>query len=150
MTGEGRRGTRVFSGSSFEKLAGYARAVILPDPGGDWVMVSGTTGFDYAAGTIADDTAEQTHQAFRNIAVALEEAGSSFVEAVRVRVYAVSEADFQIIAPIVGEYMGGARPANTSVISALVDPRMKVEIEVTTRKAPDGAVRRPHREEGRG
>jgi enamine deaminase RidA (YjgF/YER057c/UK114 family) len=145
MKNNRRRGSRIFSGSTFEELAGYARAVVLPDPGGDWVMVSGTTGFDYAAGTISDDPVEQTHQTFRNIEKALAEAGSALIEATRIRVYVAQQSDFEAIAPIIGQYMGEARPANTSVVSALVDPRMKVEIEVTTRKVPEPKVHQQFR-----
>lgn len=129
MTGE-----RIFSGSSFEELAGYARAVVLPDPGGDWVMVSGTTGFDYSDMSISDDVATQTRQCFANISAALAEAGSSLANMVRVRVYLADAADFDAVAPIVGEHCRDARPANTTVIAPLVDARMKIEIEVTARK----------------
>ncbi len=150
MSADKARGTRISSGSAFEELAGYSRAVVLPDPGGDWVMVSGTTGFDYAAGTISDDVVEQTHQVFANIDWALKEAGSSFAELIRIRVYVAEQADFVKVAPVVGDYCRDARPANTSVIAPLVDPRMKVEIEVTARKAPVRKARRRHREEGMG
>jgi len=150
MSAEKPRGTRISSGSAFEDLAGYSRAVVLPDPGGDWVMVSGTTGFDYAAGTISDDVVEQTHQVFRNIEWALGEAGSSFAELIRIRVYVAEQADFEKVAPVVGQYCRDAQPANTSVIAPLVDPRMKVEIEVTARKAPYRKARRRPRERGMG
>ena len=150
MSAEKPRGTRISSGSAFEELAGYSRAVVLPDPGGDWVMVSGTTGFDYAAGTISDDVVEQTHQVFRNVEWALKEAGSSFAQMIRIRVYVAEQADFEKVAPVVGQYCRDARPANTSVIAPLVDPRMKVEIEVTARKAPQRKARRRPREEGMG
>ena len=122
--------TRISSGSSFEELAGYSRAVV----DGDWVFVSGTTGFDYAAGTISDDVVEQTEQTFRNIAAALAEAGSGFADLVRIRIWIADQADFEIVAPILGKYCREARPANTTVISQLADPRMKVEIEVTAKK----------------
>ena len=122
--------TRISSGSSFEELAGYSRAVV----DGDWVFVSGTTGFDYAAGTISEDVAEQTEQTFRNIGAALTEAGSGFGDLVRIRVWVAEQADFETVAPIVGKYCREARPANTTVVSPLTDPRMKVEIEVTAKK----------------
>ncbi|MFQ5784098.1 MAG: RidA family protein [Alphaproteobacteria bacterium] len=126
----GRR--RISSGSSFEELAGYARAVV----DGDWVFVSGTTGFDYAAGTISDDPVEQTERAFRNIETALVEAGASMNDLVRVRIFVADQKDFATIAPIVGRHCRAARPANTTVIAPLVDPRMKVEIEATAHKRP--------------
>ena len=121
---------KVSSGSEFEKIAGYSRAVI----DGRWVFVSGTTGFDYAAGTIVDDVVEQTEQAFRNIAAALAEAGSGLDEVVRVRAFLADVKDFQRIAPVFGKYLGVSRPANTTVGVQMVDPRIKIEIEVTARK----------------
>lgn len=120
----------ISSGSSFEALAGYSRAVV----DGNWVFVSGTTGFDYAAGTIADDVVEQTHQTFRNISAALEQAQASLDDVVRVRVHLTDAADFPAVAPILGQYLGKARPANTTVVSQLVDSRMRIEIEVTARR----------------
>lgn len=122
--------TLISSGSTFEKVAGYSRAVV----DGKWVFVSGTTGFDYAAGTISDDVVEQTHQTFRNIRAALEQAKSSLADVVRVRVYLTDAAFFERVAPILGEYLGEARPANTTVVCPLIDPRMKIEIEVTARR----------------
>ena len=81
---------RISSGSSFEELAGYSRAVV----DGEWIFVSGTTGFDYRAGTISDDIAEQTEQCFRNIEWALKEAGSGMAEVVRIRVILTDPAAF--------------------------------------------------------
>jgi enamine deaminase RidA (YjgF/YER057c/UK114 family) len=110
--------TRISSGSSFEALASYSRAVV----DGDWVFVSGTTGFDYVAGT------------FRNIGVALEQAGSGFADLIRIRVYLADAADFSTVAPIVGEFCRSSKPANTTVVAPLIDARMKIEIEVTAKK----------------
>jgi enamine deaminase RidA (YjgF/YER057c/UK114 family) len=126
-------GKRIFSGSTFEELAGYARAVVMPDAGGDWVMVSGTTGFDYKDMTIAGSADEQTHQCFVNIAAALEQAELSLSDVVRIRVYLSDATDFAVVAPIIGQYLRAARPANTTTVAQLVDPRMKIEIEVTAR-----------------
>ncbi len=124
----------ISSGSSFEELAGYSRAVV----DGEWVFVSGCTGFDYAAGTISDDVVEQTRRTFRNIESALAEAGASLADVVRVRVFLDSRDDFPRVAPELGEHFGDIRPANTTVIAPLVDSRMKVEIEVTARTRPPG------------
>jgi enamine deaminase RidA (YjgF/YER057c/UK114 family) len=121
---------RISSGSSFETLASYSRAVV----DGDWVFVSGTTGFDYKAGTISPDVGEQTRQTFRNIGVALEQAGSSFADLVRIRVYLAEAKDFSTVAPIVGEFCRSSKPANTTVVTPLIDARMKIEIEVTAKK----------------
>ncbi len=120
----------ISSGSSFEDLAGYSRAVV----DGEWVFVSGTTGFDYETGAIADDVAEQTEQTFRNIVAALGQAGAALGDAVRVRVYLARQEDFEIVAPILGRHLGKARPANTTLVCGFIDPRIKVEIEITVRR----------------
>ncbi|NIR32493.1 MAG: RidA family protein [Gammaproteobacteria bacterium] len=122
---------RIFSGSPFEEVAGYARAVV----DGDYVLVSGTTGFDYATMTIPEDAGMQAEQCFRNIEKALTEAGAGLGDLVRIRVYLASREDFDVVAPVVGRHCRAARPANTTVVAPLVDPRMKVEIEVTARLA---------------
>jgi enamine deaminase RidA (YjgF/YER057c/UK114 family) len=121
---------RISSGSSFEELAGYSRAVVE----GDWVFVSGTTGFDYRAGTISDDIVEQTEQCFRNIQQALAQAGSGMAEVLRIRIILIDAAEFHRIAPIIGRWCREARPANTTFVAGLIDPRMKIEIEVTARR----------------
>lgn len=120
---------RISSGSSFEKLAGYSRALV----DGEWIFVSGTTGYDYSTMAIAPDLEAQTRQAFRNIGAALEQAGSSLDDVVRVRYYLTDRADFERVAPLFGEFLANARPAATAVVCALVDPNMKIEIEVTAR-----------------
>jgi enamine deaminase RidA (YjgF/YER057c/UK114 family) len=120
----------ISSGSSFEAVAGYSRAVVE----GDYVHVSGTTGFDYATMTIDPDPAAQARQCFRNIAAALEQAGCSLDDIVRVRYFLVDAALFEQLAPIFGEHLGTARPAATALVCGLVDARMKIEIEVTARR----------------
>lgn len=120
----------ISSGSSFEQIAGYSRAVV----DGEWVFVAGTTGYDYATMTIAADVESQTHQAFRNIAHALEQAGSSLDEVVRVHYYLPHAEDFRKVAPIFGQYFAKARPAATALICGLVEPAMRIEIEVTARR----------------
>ena len=121
---------RISSGSSFEELAGYSRAIV----DGEWVFVSGCTGFDYATGAIADDVEAQTHQSFRNVEAALAEAGAGLGDVVRVRVFIAARDHFARAAPVIGEYFRDIRPANTTVVAALVDERMRIEIEVTARK----------------
>jgi enamine deaminase RidA (YjgF/YER057c/UK114 family) len=120
----------ISSGSAFEKVAGYSRAVV----DGDFVFVAGTTGFDYERMSIVDDPVEQTHQCFRNIAKALAEAGSSLDDAVRATYYLTDAALFEKCAPVFGQYFAKARPAATALICQLIDPRIKIEIEVTARK----------------
>jgi enamine deaminase RidA (YjgF/YER057c/UK114 family) len=119
----------ISSGSSFEATAGYSRAVV----DGDYVHVSGTTGFDYRAMTIDDDVVSQTHQCFRNISAALSEAGCTLDDVVRVHYYLIDAASFPLLAPIFGSYFAQARPAATAIVCGLVDGRMKIEIEVTAR-----------------
>lgn len=120
----------ISSGSSFEAIAGYSRAVV----DGDLVYVSGTTGFDYAAMTIENDIVAQAHQCFRNIAAALGATDCTLDDVVRVRYYLTDVTSFEQLAPIFGEYFARARPAATAIVCGLVDARMKIEIEVTARK----------------
>jgi len=120
----------ISSGSRFEAEAGYSRAVV----DGEWVFVAGTTGFDYAAMTIVEDPAEQARQALRNIEKALAESGARLADVVRVRYYVPDIADWPRIVPVLGEVFGTIRPAATALVCGLVDPRMKIEIEVTARR----------------
>ena len=120
----------ISSGSRFEAEAGYSRAVV----DGEWIFVAGTTRFDYAAMTIAEDPAEQARQVFRNIEKALGEAGAGLADIVRVRYYVPNIGDWPTIAPVLGEVLGTIRPAATALVCGLVDPRMKIEIEVTARR----------------
>ncbi|MSP67759.1 MAG: RidA family protein [Alphaproteobacteria bacterium] len=122
--------TLISTGSEFERLAAYSRVVVE----GDWVFVSGCTGFNYKTGAISDDPVEQARQTFRNIVWALEQAGSGIRDVVRARVYVTGRDMFERVVPVIHEHFAQIRPANTSVICELVDPRMKVEIEVTARK----------------
>lgn len=121
----------ISSGSRFEREIGYSRAVV----DGEWVFVSGTTGFDYASMTISPDVAEQAEQCLRNIAAALVEAGSSLNEVVRVRYILPRREDFEACKPVLGKYFGEIRPAATMLVAGLLEERIKIEIEVTARKA---------------
>jgi enamine deaminase RidA (YjgF/YER057c/UK114 family) len=118
------------SGSTFEAQIGYARAVV----DGDWVFVSGTTGFDYAAMTIADDVVAQAEQCLKNIGAALEQAGATFADVVRVHYIFPDAADFEPCWPTLRKCFAEARPAATMIVAGLADARMRVEIEVTARK----------------
>ncbi len=117
------------SGSRFEAAWGYSRAVVF----GSEVFVSGTTGFDYATMTIADDAADQTRMAFANIATALAQAGASLADVVRVRYYVPNVEDWEQIVAVAGEILRDVRPAATALVCGLVDPKMKIEIEVDAR-----------------
>ncbi|MEZ7154175.1 RidA family protein [Streptomyces sp. MAD19A] len=130
----------ILSGSEFEERIGYARAVV----NGDRVHVSGTTGFDYATMTIADDVAEQAEQCLRNIGSALAEAGCTFADVVRVRYLLPDRADFEPCWPVLRRCFGEVRPAATMMVCGLADPRMRIEIEVDARRPPDaGRPARP-------
>jgi len=123
----GRR--TILSGSTFEERVGYARAVV--DRG--WVHVSGTTGFDYATMTISDDVVQQAEQCLRNIEVALAEAECTLADVVRVRYMLPDRDDFEPCWPVLRRAFGEVRPAATMLVCGLVDPRMKIEIEVDAR-----------------
>ena len=126
----------ISSGSSFEALAGYSRAVV----DGDWIHVSGTTGFDYYDMSIVDDVVQQTHQCFSNISAALAQADASLDDVIRVRYLLTDASLFDQVAPVFGHYFVHARPAATAMVVGLIDPRMKIEIEVTARRgASSGA-----------
>lgn len=120
----------ILSGSTFEEEIGYARAVV----DGDWVHVSGTTGFDYRASTISDDVVEQAEQCLRNIRDALAEADCTFADVVRVRYLLPSRDDFESCWPVLRRCFGSIRPAATMLMCGLADPRMKIEIEVYARR----------------
>lgn len=120
----------ISSGSSFEKLAGYSRAVV----DGKWVFVSGTTGFDYSKMSISKKVTDQAEQCFANINAALAQAGATLGSVVRVVVYLASADDFKAVAPILGRHFAKIRPANTTVVAGFVDPRIKIEIEVTAKR----------------
>lgn len=120
----------ISSGSTFEEQIGYSRAVV----DGDWIFVSGTTGFDYASMTIADDVVEQTEQCLRNIEAALGQAGATMADVVRVTYVLPDASEFQRCWPTLRKYFGGVRPAAMMISAGLADPRMRIEIEVTARR----------------
>lgn len=125
----------ISSGSSFEAEIGYSRAVV----DGDWIFVSGTTGFDYATMTIAEGVVAQCEQALKNIDAALSEAGASVSDVARVRYILPRREDFEPCWPLLRARFGTVRPAATMIEAGLSDPRMLIEIEVMARlpRAPD-------------
>ena len=120
----------ISSGSTFENEIGYSRAVV----DGDWVFVSGTTGFDYRTMTISDDVASQTEQCLKNIEAALTEGGCSMRDVVRVTYVLPNGEEFPQCWPILRKYFGDVRPAAMMISAGLADPRMRIEIEVTARR----------------
>lgn len=120
----------ISSGSKFEAEIGYSRAVV----DGDWIWVSGTTGFNYQTMTISDDVAEQCEQTLKNIKVAMDQAGFTLADTVRATYIFPNGADFPACWPVLKKYFGDVRPASTAIVAGLVDPRMKIEIEVTAKR----------------
>ncbi|PQO23118.1 hypothetical protein C2I36_09630 [Rhodobacteraceae bacterium WD3A24] len=127
------------TGSRFEELAGYSRAVV----DGEWVFVSGTAGSDPETGTFPDDPAEQTRCALRQISDALEKAGGCLADIVRVRVYLSDREHVLPASTVLGEAFTDPRPTNTTIICGFAVPEIQVEIEVTAlvrgRTDPGGA-----------
>ncbi len=121
---------RISQGSTFERDIGYCRAVV----DGRWVFVAGTTGFDYATMTIADDVVAQCGQILANIDAALAEAGSCAADIVRVHYIVPSRQDFEPCWETLRAYFGDAPPAATMFVADLLDPRARIEIEVTALK----------------
>jgi enamine deaminase RidA (YjgF/YER057c/UK114 family) len=119
----------ISSGSKFEQDIGYSRAVV----DGEWVFVSGTTGFDYASMSISDNLQDQAEQALRNIQAALRQAGAELADVVRVTYILPKAERFSECWPILRKYFGDIRPAATMICAGLADPKMQIEIEVTAR-----------------
>ena len=112
----------------------YSRAVV----DGDWIFVSGTTGFDYTSMTIAEGIVDQTDQCLRNIQAALEQAGSGLQDIVRVTYVVPRGEEFPDCWPVLRRYFGEIRPAAMMISAGLADPRMRIEIEVTARRGSAG------------
>ena len=119
----------ISSGSKFEQDVGYSRAVI----DGEWVFVSGTTGFDYDTMSISYNLLDQTEQCLKNIQSALRQAGADFSDVVRVNYIVPKGERFSDCWPVLRKYFGTSRPAMTMISAGLLDPRMQIEIEVTAR-----------------
>ena len=130
---------RISSGSTFEAQIGYSRAVVA----GDWVFVSGTTGFDYSTMSISGSLVAQTEQCLKNVASALREAGADLDDVVRVTYILPNGSEFDQCWPVLRTYFGEVRPAATMISAGLADPRMKIEIEVTALKRGPGEAE-PH------
>jgi enamine deaminase RidA (YjgF/YER057c/UK114 family) len=121
----------ISSGSPYETEIGYSRAVV----DGNWIFVSGTTGYNYDTMTISDDIAEQAEQCLLNINKALGEADASLADTVRVLYIVTPGEDFSKCYPVLKTYFGEVRPAITIITAGLLDPKMKIEIQVTAKKA---------------
>jgi len=122
----------ISSGSVFEEQIGYSRAVAQ----GPFVFVSGTSGFDYETMTIEEGAAEQTEQCLKNIEQALGKAGANLTDIVTVTYVLPNGEDFESCWPVLKKYFGNVRPAAMMISAKLLDPRMKIEIQVTAMKQP--------------
>ena len=117
----------ISSGSTFEAEMSYSRAVV----DGDWIFVSGTTGFDYETMTISEGVVEQVEQCMKNIKSVLQDANASLEDVVRVMYILPDAAEFPASWPVLRKYFGAVRPAATMISAGLADKRMKIEIQVT-------------------
>lgn len=122
----------ISSGSTFEEQIGYSRAVI----DGEWIFVSGTTGYDYTAMSLPDGLVEQTERCLLNIQAALQQADATLADVVRVTYILPNAAEFAQCWPTLRKYFGAIRPAATMINAGLADPKMRIEIEVTARRTP--------------
>lgn len=118
-------------------MVGYSRAVRV----GPRVVVAGTAA-QWPDGTVDPDPAAQARRCFEIIGAALTEAGASFADVVRTRVYLVDATDFTAVSEVHGEIFRDVRPANTTlVVAALLNEAWKVEIEVEAMVDADRAPR---------
>lgn len=122
----------VSTGSPFEKVAGYSRAVA----DGPWCFVAGTTGYDYATMTMPEDVSAQAENAMATIERALGEAGFSLTDVVRVRYIVTDAAYADPVFSVVGRWLADIRPAATMIVAGLIRPEMKIEIETTAFRNP--------------
>lgn len=117
----------ISTGSPFEEIAGYSRALVQDD----WCFVSGTTGYDYKTMVMPDSVEEQTRNALLTVERTLEQAGFTLEDIVRMQ-YTVTDAAYANLAfPVLGEWFKTIRPAATMVVAGLIKPEMKIEIEAT-------------------
>jgi enamine deaminase RidA (YjgF/YER057c/UK114 family) len=116
---------RISSGSPFEAIIGFSRAVQV----GDRILVSGT-GPVWPDGTCPDEAGRQARRCFEIIAATLSESGASMADVVRTRMFITSTGDAEAIGAAHREMFDQIRPAATMVVvAALLDPRWRVEIE---------------------
>ena len=123
----------ISTGSPFEKMAGYSRAVI----DGDFAFVAGTTGYDYATMTMPADVTSQARNCFKTIETTLKDGGFAMTDIVRATYYVTDSGHADAVLAVCGEVLGDIRPAATILtVAGLLKPEMKVEIEVTAKRRP--------------
>jgi enamine deaminase RidA (YjgF/YER057c/UK114 family) len=117
---------RVSSGSPYEPVIGFSRAIRV----GDRVLVSGTAPI-WPDGSVDPDPSAQARRCLEIVGAALAEAGAALTDVVRTRTFLVDAADAEVVGGVHGEVFGDVRPASTMVVVVgFLDPRWKVEIEV--------------------
>lgn len=119
--------TLISSGSKWEELAAYSRAVV----DGDWIFLSGTVGFNPEDSSIPQDFDQQMDNIFSNISNALAKADADLADIVRVRCFIV---DTEYVVPMskkLHQYLGDIRPTNTTVVTQLAAEGALIELEVT-------------------
>jgi enamine deaminase RidA (YjgF/YER057c/UK114 family) len=125
----------ISSGVKWESIVGYSRAVRF----GTRIYVTGTTATDERSEVVGvGDPYTQTIQSLRNIERALQQAGATLADVVRVRLYVTDISTWQEIGRAHAELLGEVRPATTMVeVKGLIDPRMLVEIEADAELSPE-------------
>jgi enamine deaminase RidA (YjgF/YER057c/UK114 family) len=122
----GMTDARIPSPSPYAPTIGFSAAVRA----GDWVHVAGTTAVDGTGEIVGgDDPAAQASEVLRKIAAALEAAGARLEHVVRTRIYLVAPADWEAVGRVHGRVFGDVRPVASMLVTGLLDPRMRVEIE---------------------
>lgn len=118
--------TRYTSGSEYERQYNYSRAVLV----GNHLMISGTTGYDYATSTLADTPEAQTTQLIKNVENVLAQAGGSLADIVRVRMYLAYTEDYDVIMEVYARAFEGICPACTTVEAKLFDADIRIEMDM--------------------
>ena len=124
----------ISSGSPYEELAGYSRAVVE----GEWIFVSGTLGQNFATMSMPESAAAQAEQALDTIEAALAQVPAGLMDVLRVRVYVPDRGDVLAVSGVIKRRLGAARATNTTVCCALAVEGAKVEIEVTAKRGSVG------------
>jgi len=124
---DGQERTLISSGSKWEELAAYSRAVV----DGDWIFLSGTVGLNPEDHTIPQDFDQQMDNIFSIVSIALAKADAELADIVRVRCFIV---DTEYVVPMsakLRQYLEDIRPANTTVVTQLAAEGALIELEVT-------------------
>ncbi len=120
----------ISTGSPFEKKMGYSRAVVQ----GDWCFVSGVTGYDYETMALPEAVSDQANNCFETIQSVLSDAGFEFSDIARIQYTITDASSVSEVTGVLGQWLGEIRPAATMIVAGLIEPAMKIEIEVTAFK----------------